>query len=254
MPGPARARVLRQRWQGPDRPGGVTRPAASGGESPTGAGDGTGRAAPCRHPADIVSAGVAAIHARPAVRSTPTLLYAASNNGGYITYLSPLRQAVTLRGAAQITGTRGLGTDLVSAWSSSPDPLAVADPAVALAGARAADLPVAGSGPRARSLAFDCSFEPGKVSETTILQVRLSWRRDQRNLHRTERQLREPPFCRRRQRLRLAHAPVDGPKMDLVDVQVIEPYTGADAGSAIRRRRRLLSHFSERSGKAGTAG
>ena len=40
-------------------------------------------------------------------------------NGGYVTYISPLRQTVTLRGP-QVTGTRGLGTDLLSAWSSRP--------------------------------------------------------------------------------------------------------------------------------------
>ena len=55
------------------------------------------------------------------------ILIAQSQNGPYVTYFSQQRQSLTLR-ESQITATRGLGTDLVSASSSEDDPLKVVTP------------------------------------------------------------------------------------------------------------------------------
>ena len=48
--------------------------------------------------ADIEAADVAAIWARLESDPTPTLLYATAQNGPYVTYFSPFRQSITLRG------------------------------------------------------------------------------------------------------------------------------------------------------------
>jgi hypothetical protein len=77
--------------------------------------------------AAINKADVATIRARLLIDSAPSYLFAVSSNGGYVTYATRLRQSLTLRGS-QITGSRGLGYDLLSAWSSQPDPLARAIP------------------------------------------------------------------------------------------------------------------------------
>jgi len=189
--------------------------------------------------ADIDRAGVAAINARLGSDPAPTLLYAAANNGGYVTYLSPLRQEITLRGAAQITGTRGLGTDLLSAWSSSPDPLAVAIPPSRWPARvqRTYQLPGVGVGPTGNVLTFDCTFERGDVSEITILQVR----------HRGV-EISETCTGPSGSFENLHFADVDtgfvwrtlqwtGPKMELLDLQVIEPYTGNLTEGSDRDRR-----------------
>lgn len=176
--------------------------------------------------ADIDRAGVAAINARLGSDPSATLLYAASNNGGYVTYVSPLRQQITLRGAAQITGTRGLGTDLVSAWSSSPDPLAVSIPPSRWPAHVRRTYQLPGEGPAGLVLTFDCTFERGNVSELTILEVR----------HRGV-EMSETCTGQSGSFENLHFADVDsgfvwrtlqwtGPKMELIDLQVIEPYTG----------------------------
>lgn len=176
--------------------------------------------------ADIDRAGVAAINARLGSDPAPTLLYAASNNGGYVTYVSPLRQQITLRGPAQITGTRGLGTDLVSAWSSSPDPLATAIPPSRWPAHVRRTYQLPGEGPGGSVVTYDCTFEPGEIREMVILQVR----------HRGV-QMSETCTGPNGSFENLHLADVDsgfvwrslqwtGPKMALIDLQVIEPYTG----------------------------
>ncbi len=80
----------------------------------------------------VVRADVAMIRARLVDDESPTYLLAASNNGGYITFASQLRQTMTLRGS-RVTATRGLGWDLLSSTASSPDPLSQAMPGDAMA-------------------------------------------------------------------------------------------------------------------------
>jgi Group 4 capsule polysaccharide lipoprotein gfcB, YjbF len=175
--------------------------------------------------ADIVRSDVAAIQARLEGDPTPTLLYAASSNGGYVTYVSPLRQEITLRGAAQVTATRGLGTDLLSAWSSGPDPLARPIPPGQWPARvrRTYELPA--EGPQGLVLSFECAFERGEVTEMTILQVRYTGVQISEtcsgpsglfeNLHFVD-----------------AGGTVwrslqwTGPKMALIDLQILLPYTG----------------------------
>ncbi len=121
--------------------------------------------------ADIVRANVAAIQARLEADPSPTLMYAAASNGGYVTYSSALQQQITLRGA-QIAGTRGLGTDLLSAWTETPDPLVRQTPPGNWPARvrRVYELPA--EGPRGEVMTFDCYFEPPVPAQMTILQVR----------------------------------------------------------------------------------
>jgi hypothetical protein len=175
--------------------------------------------------AQIEAQDVAAIFARLEGDPTPTLLYGASANGPYVTFLSPLRQSVTLRGS-QVTGTRGLGADLLSAWSSSPDPLARAIPPGSWpAGVRRSyELPA--DAPQGQILSYDCRFERGPLREMTILQVRhvgvefaeicTGPAGSFENLHFADAQ---SGFVWRTLQW-------TGPEMELLDVQIAEPYTG----------------------------
>ena len=171
--------------------------------------------------ADIESAGVAAIWARLGSDPTPTLLYATAQNGPYVTYFSAFRQSITLRGA-QVTATRGLGWDLLSAWSGPQDPLArPTHPDRWPAGVeRSYEFPA--DGPRGRIETYQCSFERGAVREMVILQHR------HRGIEFSE-------TCRGEagtfENLHFADADSGfvwrslqwtGPKMELLDLQVIE--------------------------------
>jgi hypothetical protein len=174
--------------------------------------------------ADIVRANTAAIEARLASDRAPTLLYAASANGGYVTYVSPLRQSVTLHGAAEITGTRGLGTDLLSAWSSVPDPLATPIPPGRWPTRVKRTYELPGAGPQGRIVTFDCTFEPGAATEMTILQIRYRGVQISETCTGPDGQFENLHFVGASGAVWRSLQWV-GPKMDLLDLQILEPYT-----------------------------
>lgn len=174
--------------------------------------------------ADIERSNVAAILARLPSDKRGTVLYASADNDGYVTYVSPLLQQVTLKGA-EVTATRGLGTDLVSAWSSSNDPLVRPTPPAAWPARvdRTYELPA--EGVEGRIERYSCTFERGAVSEMVILQVRYSGLEVTEtctgpagrfeNLHFVDVETGEV-----RRSLQWI-----GPKVGHVDMQVLEPYT-----------------------------
>lgn len=84
------------------------------------------------------------------------ILGAVSQNGAYVTYVSRARQSLTLR-ESQVTGTRGYGTDLVSATSSANDPLATLTPPGDWPGEVTREYRFAG-GPDGRLEVFTCTL------------------------------------------------------------------------------------------------
>jgi hypothetical protein len=121
--------------------------------------------------AALTRADVAAIRVGLAGDPSRTLLFAASENGGYITYSSALRQNFTLRGS-QITGVRGVGWDLLSASSSRPDPLAapIAPGRWPREVERRYWFPA--FDPEGRLETYRCRFDFGEVQEIVIVEVR----------------------------------------------------------------------------------
>ena len=174
--------------------------------------------------ADIERADVAAILARLETDRRGTVLYAAADDGGFVTYVSPLLQQITLRGA-EVTGTRGLGTDLLSGWSSGNDPLVRPTPPSAWPAQVERIYEFPAESPQGRIERYSCTFERGAVSEMVILQVRYSGLEMSEtctgpdgsfeNLHFVD-----PSTGAVRRSLQWI-----GPKMGHVDMQVLEPYT-----------------------------
>lgn len=175
--------------------------------------------------ASIEESGAAAVLARLESDQAPSTLFAASENGGYVTYVSGFRQSITLRGS-QITSTRGLGYDLLSAWSSAPDPLVRPVPPQAWPARVERSYEFRDHAPQGRIETYDCTFELGEVSEMTILG-------------RSFRGVEVSEYCSgphgRFENLHFADLGTGfvwrslqwvGPEMDLIDLQVVEPYTG----------------------------
>lgn len=121
--------------------------------------------------AEINSADIATIRARLIEDKSPTFLFAASNNGGYVTYSSSLRQTITLRGS-RVTGTRGLGWDLLSSTASTPDPLSRAIPPGQWPRQVRRSYEFPSDSPAGEIRSFDCSFEFGGTQELVIVQQR----------------------------------------------------------------------------------
>lgn len=121
--------------------------------------------------AAITRADTATIRARLLEDATPTYLFGAAENGGYVTYASGLRQTLTLRGA-QITASRGLGHDLLSAMSSEPDPLTRAIPPSRWPAGVTRSYEFPAWAAQGRIETYQCRFSFGPVREIEILEVR----------------------------------------------------------------------------------
>lgn len=100
-----------------------------------------------------------------------TLLFAASDNGGYVTFSSALRQNFTLRGS-WITGTRGIGWDLLSAASSRPDPLVTPMPVGSWPRQVERTYEFSAFAPQGRIETFTCTYEFGERQEIVIVEDR----------------------------------------------------------------------------------
>lgn len=175
--------------------------------------------------AAINRADVAMIRIRLVGEESGAFMVASSDNGGYVTFASTLRQTVTLRGS-QVTGSRGLGYDLLSATSSQPDPLVRPIPPGQWPArvTRSYELPA--PAPRGTILTFDCRYEIGGSSEIVIVEQRHRGVEiaeycsgptgSFENLHFAD--LRSGFVWRSIQWL--------GPQQGLLDLQIVLPYTG----------------------------
>ncbi|MBP7240434.1 YjbF family lipoprotein [Amaricoccus sp.] len=119
----------------------------------------------------LTRADVAAIRVGLLDHPSRTLLFAASENGGYITYSSVLRQNFTLLGA-YITGVRGVGWDLLSAASSRPDPLVTPIPPGQWPAGVKRTYIFPNFTPQGRVEVYDCRFEFGAVQEMVVVEQR----------------------------------------------------------------------------------
>jgi hypothetical protein len=175
--------------------------------------------------AAIDRADIATIRARLVDDKSPTYLFAASDNGGYITYASSLRQTLTLRGS-QITGSRGLGYDLLSATSSQPDPLSRPIPPARWPQQVVRTYEFPADSPQGRVERFACRFEVGPTSDVVILEQ-------------GHRVVEFSEYCDGPtgsfENLHLADASTGavwrslqwlGPKQGLIDLEIVLPYTG----------------------------
>lgn len=81
-------------------------------------------------------------------------------NGPYVVYGNKFRQSLTLR-ESQITGTRGFGTDLISASSSNNDPLKVLTPPGRWPEGVEREYRFGGGGPSGRIEQYSCKFAQG---------------------------------------------------------------------------------------------
>lgn len=188
--------------------------------------DGTARPGPqLLTRAQIDAAGVAAVLIRLQSDRSPTLLFGASANGGYVTFASRLRQSVTLRGS-RITATRGLGTDLLSSAGSDSDPLLRPTPVVSWPERieRRYEFPAPGA--QGRIETYECTFTAGAPRELEILEITYSGIEMTETCRNAERSFENLHFADARTGFVWRSLQWIGPDMDLIDLQVLEPYTG----------------------------
>jgi Group 4 capsule polysaccharide lipoprotein gfcB, YjbF len=173
----------------------------------------------------IEASGAAVIRARLLTDELPGYYFAASENGGYVTYASQFRQTLTMRNA-QVTASRGLGWDLLSATSSQPDPLVTPIPPASWPAMVTRTYEFPADSAQGEIVRYQCRFEPGEMREIAILGER------RRGVEITE-------VCSNEggsfENLHLVEPSTGtiwrtiqwlGPEQGQVDVEVVEPYTG----------------------------
>jgi hypothetical protein len=120
--------------------------------------------------ADIEASGAAAIRVRLIGSSSAgSVFYGAVENNGVVSYVTPLRETVGMRGS-QVVSTRGLGTDLLRSWSSPHDPLARPVPVDEWPATVERSYELPGTGARGEVRSFVCRFDFGPVRTITILE------------------------------------------------------------------------------------
>jgi hypothetical protein len=175
--------------------------------------------------ADIERSNTAAIWARLEGDEAPTLMYAVASNSGGVTFMSSFRQAVVMRGSL-VAGTRGLGTNLMAAWSDGRDPLVQATPPASWPSRVVRHYEFPSDDPRGIVLSFDCRFERGGMAEMTILQVRHAGVEMSETCTGPAGTFENLHFADAATGFVWRSLQWTGPTMPLMDVQVIEPYTG----------------------------
>ena len=118
----------------------------------------------------IVASGLAMVRAKVGEGTDPQTLIAQTDNGGFVTYASQLRQSLTMRGTL-VTATRGIERDLLSTQIFPGDPLAfLTKPAEWPKSVRRIyHLP--GNSPEGQIVDVTCNFLFGETGEHTIVEV-----------------------------------------------------------------------------------
>jgi Group 4 capsule polysaccharide lipoprotein gfcB, YjbF len=120
--------------------------------------------------ADIEKSGLAMLRAKVGEGTQPQTLVAQTDNGGYVTFASQLRQSLTLKGAL-VTATRGIERDLLSTQVFPGDPVAFLTPVENWPESVRRVYYLPGNSPEGEKVEVICSFLKGDVGEHTIVQV-----------------------------------------------------------------------------------
>lgn len=120
--------------------------------------------------AAVEKSGAAMIRTRLVEENVRPVLSAAAQHGPYVTYVSRLGQSLTLRGSL-ITGTRGLGYDLLSVATGPNDPVTRAIPLQNWPAQVTRTYRFPGRGPGGVARTVTCTYQPGEPREIEIVEV-----------------------------------------------------------------------------------
>jgi hypothetical protein len=173
----------------------------------------------------INRADVAMIRIRLLGEESGAFMNAASDNGGYVTFASSLRQTVTMRGS-RVTATRGLGYDLLSSTSSPDDPVVRPTPPSRWPARVTRSYEFPAWSPRGRIETFECRFEFGDVSEIVIIGDRHQGVEVSEYCSGPTGEFENLYFADIRDGFVWRSIQWLGPQQGLLDVEIVLPYTG----------------------------
>ena len=118
----------------------------------------------------IEAFGLALIRGRIEGEDISNLLTGTAVNGDYVTYVSSYRQNIVMLGTL-VTGTRGMGGDLLSVRSDTNDPIAHATPTDDWPSTLTRDYRFPGVGPTGKTISVTCNLTRAPDTTVTIVEV-----------------------------------------------------------------------------------
>ena len=114
--------------------------------------------------------GLSLIRGRIEGEDVSNLLTGTAVNGQYVTYVSSFRQNVTMLGTL-VTGTRGLGGDLLAVRNDANDPVAYLTPTAAWPSSLTRDYSFSGVGPAGVKISVVCQLTRAADTTVTIVEA-----------------------------------------------------------------------------------
>lgn len=114
--------------------------------------------------------GLALIRGRIEGEDISNLLTGTAVNDQYVTYVSAFRQNITMLGTL-ITGTRGMGGDLLAVRADANDPVAFATPTANWSTTLTRDYRFPGIGPAGKTVSVVCNLARAADTTVTIVEV-----------------------------------------------------------------------------------
>lgn len=114
--------------------------------------------------------GLALIRGRIEGEKISNLLTGTAVNGQYVTYVSSFRQNITMLGSL-VTGTRGMGGDLLAVRTDQNDPAAYLTPTADWPDRLTRDYRFPGVGPAGRTVSVTCNLTRAADSTVTIVET-----------------------------------------------------------------------------------
>ena len=114
--------------------------------------------------------GLALIRGRIEGEDISNLLTGTAVNDQYVTYVSAFRQNITMLGTL-ITGTRGMGGDLLAVRADANDPVAYATPTANWPSTLTRDYRFPGVGPAGKTVSVVCNLTRAADTTVTIVEV-----------------------------------------------------------------------------------
>ena len=118
----------------------------------------------------IEAFGLALIRGRIEGEDISNLLTGTAVNDQYVTYVSSFRQNITMLGSL-ITGTRGMGGDLLAVRADANDPVAYATPTADWPSTLTRDYRFPGVGPIGKTVSVTCNLTRAADTTVTIVEV-----------------------------------------------------------------------------------
>jgi hypothetical protein len=114
--------------------------------------------------------GLALIRGRIEGEEVTNLLTGTAVNDQYVTYISSFRQNITMLGGL-VTGTRGMGGDLLAVRNDANDPIAYITPTDDWPATLTRDYRFPGVGPSGDTISVTCSLTTSAATVITIVEV-----------------------------------------------------------------------------------